>query len=430
MSLFHAFRSLKEPVFRWWFLSQIFSASGSTTQMVAQAWLVLKLTGKGVDLGLLSSCALLPVLVGGPWAGALVDRVDRRRLLIVTQSLFVGLASLLAVLTATGAIRLWMLFVLAAISGTVNAPDAAARQVYVVELVGRDRLASAVSLYEVVLNASRVLGPAAAGVLLATVGVAPCFEFNAVSFLAPLVVLLVYRTVSPTYKGLEAPGRRGEFRAGLRYVWNFRAIRTCLFLAAASGMLFGLGVTLPLLTTRVFHLGSGGYGLMMAAFGLGALPGALLAASTRRHPTGRSVAFLAAATGVCVLMTASAVGVDLEIVGLVLTGCMSIWFIARANTLVQMEIDPRMRGRVMGIWNMALPGTSLVTAPMVGWVIDTVGPREGFGLAGVALFVTAVLGWRSLVRPVEAPAATGQGASPGADLVGEWPTAGGSSGQP
>jgi sugar phosphate permease len=109
---------------------------------------------------------------------------------------------------------------------------------------------------------------------------------------------------------------------------------------------------------------------------------------------------------------------------------MSIWFIARANTLVQMEIDPAMRGRVMGIWNMALPGTSLVTAPMVGWVIDTVGPREGFGLAGVALFVTAVLGWRSLVRPVEAPAATGQGASPGADLVGEWPTAGGSSGQP
>ncbi len=109
--------------------------------MVAQTWLVLKLTGKGVDLGLLSSCALLPVLVGGPWAGVLVDRVDRRRLLIVTQSLFIGLASLLAVLTATGAIRLWMLFVLAAASGTVNAPDAAARQVYVAELVGRGRLA-------------------------------------------------------------------------------------------------------------------------------------------------------------------------------------------------------------------------------------------------------------------------------------------------
>ena len=405
MSLFHAFRSLEEPVYRWWFLSQVFSASGSTTQMVAQTWLVLKLTGKGVDLGLLSSCALLPVLVGGPWAGALVDRVDRRRLLIVTQSIFVGLAGLLAVLAATGAIRLWMLFVLAAISGAVSAPDAAARQVYVVELVGRDRLASAVSLYEVVLNASRVLGPAAAGVLLATVGAAPCFEFNAVSFLAPLLVLLVHRTVSPTYKGLEAPTRWGEFRAGLRYVWEFRAIRTCLFLAAASGMLFGLGVTLPLLTTRVFHLGSGGYGLMMAAFGLGALPGALLAASTRRHPTGKSVASLAAATGVCVVLTASAVGVDLAVVGLLLTGCVSIWFIARTNTLVQIETDPPMRGRVMGIWVMALPGASLVTAPMVGWVIDTVGPREGFGLAGVALVVTAVLGWRSLVRPANPPAA-------------------------
>jgi dipeptide/tripeptide permease len=133
---------------------------------------------------------------------------------------------------------------------------------------------------------------------------------------------------------------------------------------------------------------------------------------------------------VCVLLTASALGVDLETVGLFLTGCVSIWFIARTNTLVQMETDPPMRGRVMGIWVMALPGASLVTAPMVGWVIDTVGPREGFGLAGVALLVTAALGWRSLVRPVEAPATTGRGTSPGADLARKWPAAGGSSGQP
>ncbi len=265
--------------------------------------------------------------------------------------------------------------------------------------------------------------------LLATVGVAPCFEFNAVSFLAPLVVLLVYRTVSPTYPGLEAPALRGRLRAGLRYVWDFGAIRTCLFLAAASGMLFGLGVTLPLLTTRVFHLGSGGYGLMMAAFGLGALPGALLAASSRRRPTGRNVAVLALATGVCVLMTASALGVSLEIAGLVLTGCVSIWFIARANTLVQMETNPPMRGRVMSIWNMALPGTSLVTGPAIGWVADSAGPREGFGLAGLALLVTAILGWRSLVRPIGPPAVTSEGSSGIADL-GERPAAGGFTGQP
>ena len=138
-NLLRAFSSLDEPVFRRWFFSQIFSASGSMTQSVAMAWLVLRLTGKGIDLGLMTSCSLLPLLLGGSWAGALVDRVDRRRLLIVTQSLFIGLSSLLAVLVATGTVRLWMLFLLAAVTGMVNAPDAAARQVYVVELVGRER---------------------------------------------------------------------------------------------------------------------------------------------------------------------------------------------------------------------------------------------------------------------------------------------------
>jgi len=412
-NLLHAFRSLDEPVFRRWFFSQIFSASGSMTQSVAMSWLVLRMTGSGIDLGLMTSCSLLPLLLGGPWAGALVDRVDRRRLLIVTQSLFIGLSSLLAALVATGTVRLWMLFLLAAVTGMVNAPDAAARQVYVVELVGRERLASAVSLYEVVLNTSRVLGPAAGGVLLATVGEAPCFEFNAASYFVPLAVLLVNRTVSPKYVGSELTARKGQLRAGFRYAWSFPAIRTCVFLAAASGMLFNLGVTMPLLTTKVFHLGSEGYGLMMAAFGLGALPGALLAASSRHRPTGRSVAWLALGTGACVLATACAIGLGFAIAGIALTGCVSIWFIARANTLVQIETEPSMRGRMMGIWNMALPGTSPITSPMVGWVADAVGPRESFGLSGVALLVTVGLGWRSLAGYVGRPLGTGDESKPG-----------------
>jgi MFS family permease len=291
-SLRHAFRSLESPEYRPWFISQLFSASGTMTQGVALSWLVLRLTGNSVDLGLMTSCTFLPMLLVGPWSGTLVDRMDRRRLLIVTQSLLALIAGLTAVLIATGAVRLWMIFVIAAVTGCVSAPDSTARQVYVIDLVGRDGVASAIGLYEVILNTSRVAGPAVGGALLATVGVAACCAVNAASYLQPLYVLIRHR---PRY-ALAVPsgpaGRRapaGQLRGGLRYAWRNRPIRVSLFLAAASGMLFNLNVPLPLLATRVFHLGGGGFGLMMAVFGLGALPGALLAsAGPAVRPAGRS----------------------------------------------------------------------------------------------------------------------------------------------
>jgi MFS family permease len=400
-SLRQALGSLSEPAFRRWFLSQALSASGTMTQGVGQAWLVLKLTGSGVDLGLMTACFFVPLLVGGPWAGALVDRADRRRLLITTQILFIVLAGLLAALTATGAVRLWMLFAIAVATGMVNAPDSAARQVYAFELVGSERVASAVSLNEVVLNTSRVLGPAAGGALLATLGVAACFELNAISYLPPLVVLIflpgtthAVRTAAPTANQAgELPGR---LRGGLAYAWQNRTIRACLLLAAASGMLFNLNVPLPLLASRTFHLGGGGYGLLMTVFGLGALPGAVLAAARRGRPRGRSVAALALGTSLCVLATASAPDAILAIAGMAATGCFSIWFIACANTLVQLETDSAMRGRVMGVWSMALPGCEPITAPFVGWVAGSIGAREGFGLAGVALVLALAAGWPAL----------------------------------
>jgi hypothetical protein len=342
-SLRQALGSLSEPAFRRWFLSQALSASGTMTQGVGQAWLVLKLTGSGVDLGLMTACFFVPLLVGGPWAGAAF------------------------------------------------------------ELVGSERVASAVSLNEVVLNTSRVLGPAAGGALLATLGVAACFELNAISYLPPLVVLIflpgtthAVRTAAPTANQAgELPGR---LRGGLAYAWQNRTIRACLLLAAASGMLFNLNVPLPLLASRTFHLGGGGYGLLMTVFGLGALPGAVLAASGRGKPRGRSVAALALVTALCVLATGSAPDAILAVAGMAATGCFSIWFIACANTLVQLETDSAMRGRVMGVWSMALPGCEPITAPFVGWVAGSIGAREGFGLAGVALVLALASGWPALRR--------------------------------
>ena len=396
-SLRQAFSALDAPLFRNWFLSQILSASGTITQGVALSWLVLKLTGSAVDLGLMSSCTFLPMIVFGPWSGVLVDRVSRRRLLIVTQSLFITLALVLATVTATGVVRVWMLFPLAFATGLVTAPDSTARQVYVTELVPREQLPSAVSLYEVILNASRVLGPATGGVLLATAGVDWCCFLNAASYVAPLAVLLSGRAArAPRRPAGDGGSRTGQFRAGLRYAWQSRPIRICMAMAAASGMLFNLTVALPLMATRVFHVDGGGYGLMMSMFGVGAIGGALLAASSAKQPTWRSVRVLATVTALAILATAVASSLGLALAGLAVTGWLSIWFIARANTVVQLATAPEMRGRVMGLWTMALPGSLLVTGPCVGVVAATLGARAGFGLAGAALLACAALGWRAL----------------------------------
>lgn len=383
------------PAFRQWFFAQLLSASGTMTQGVALSWLTLRLTGSGVDLGLLTTFTFLPMLVTGPWSGSLVDRVNRRRLLIVTQSLFMALSALLAVLTATGVVRVWMLFAFALASGIIGAPDTAARQVYAIDLVGTDRLTSAISLNEVVLNVSRVLGPAAGGALLATVGVSACCILNAASYVPPLLVLLAHP------KGTTPPPRdpsvkRDHFLLGLRYAWRNPAIRTSLFMAAASGMLFNLNVPLPLLATRVFHLGGGGYGLMMSTFGVGGILGGLMAAAGHSLPTRRSVTALGAFTGASILATAFAPNLALEYAGLTMTGCLSIWFIARANALVQFESEPSMRGRVMGVWSMALPGCEPFTSPFVGWVGEAVGARESFAAAGVALVFITGANWRTL----------------------------------
>jgi MFS family permease len=401
-SLRRSFQSLETPAYRSWFFSQVLSASGTMTQAVATSWLVLRLTGNGVDLGLLTACTFLPSLVLGPYAGALVDRVDRRKLLIATQALLLLFAAATAAIIGAGVAQAWMLFVVSGLTGAVAAPDNTARQVYVIDLVGTERVASAISLYEVILNVSRVVGPALGGALLATVGAAACCAVNAASYVAPLIVLLLHKPAHVT----AAPGgttARGEhvfagLHAGLRYARRHGPILLCLLLAAASGMLFSLGVSLPVLAIRVFHLGGGGYGLMMSAFGVGALPGALLASAGPSHPTGRRVGALALATAATVLGTAIAPAAWVAFAGLAVVGCVSIWFIATANTFVQLAADPQMRGRMMGLWTMALPGSEPVTGPSAGWVTQYVGPREGFGLSGLALAVVAVAGWRTLRR--------------------------------
>jgi MFS family permease len=363
------------------------------TQAVAQAWLVLRLGGHGLTLGAVTACTFAPLLFGGAWAGAVVDRIDRRDVLLATQTSFILISSSLGILTLLDVVRLWMVFVGAVLAGCVNAFDQPARQIFVLEIVGRERTANAVGLNEVVINASRVLGPAAGGVLLVLTGVAGCFLFNAATFVPPLLVLWHFR---PIEKAPNRPRRPHQTREGLSYVLGQPVIRSALIMATASGMLFNLSVALPLVATQVFHLGGGGYGLMLSTFGVGALGGAILAATGSSWPSGRNVRILALLSGIAVILTAGAPDLGVALGGLFICGFCSIWFIARANALAQLRAAPEMRGRVMGVWTMALPGMNPVTAPLVGLVCDDIGPRQGFGLAGVALVIAAGLAWHAL----------------------------------
>ncbi|HEX3617012.1 MAG TPA: MFS transporter [Solirubrobacteraceae bacterium] len=378
--------------FRWWFLGQITSASGLMTQMVAVGWLVLRWHGSGVQLGLLSSAGLGPTLVLGLWAGSLIDHYDRRTILIWTQSLMTALSLLLYALIVTRWASYWPLVAIMLANGTVNALDAPARQIYVLDLVGPERLAGAVSLYEVILNLSRVLGPAIGGLLLAISGPAACVLINALSFLAPLTVLLVYRPAKS-----QSPRDAGEGRpsamAGLRYAWSQPLLRACLLIGASCGVLFSPTLFFPLLATRVFHMGGSGYGLLLALFGSGAVPGALLA--SRRKPSGTQVRALAIATGICVLIAAAAPGKLVLFIGIIGIGASSIWMVASANTLVQLRAAPELRGRVMGAWTVALPGTIPITALLAGGAADLFGPRIAYGAVGAVIAGVALLCWRA-----------------------------------
>lgn len=390
-----ALAAFRVPSYRWWFASQVLSSSGNMAQAVGVAWLVLQLHGRALDLGLVSAASFGPLLVFGPWAGVLLDRIPHRSALISTQLLFVAVSGTLAALTGTGAVRLWMVYVLAFASGAVFALDAPARQVYVLELVGPDRTASAVGMFEVIVNASRVLGPATGGVLIATIGVTACFAANAASFVPTLLVLLAYRPllereIPPPVRALAA------IREGFSYVRRRHAILFTMLMAVASTMLFNTGVALPVLATKVLGLGGVGYGTLVAAFGAGAIPGAVAAAHTVGEPSGRRIRALCLLTGVVVVLVALAPDAAAAYACMAVAGFVSIWFIALANTLVQLRAAPQLRGRVMALWTMALPGMNPVTGILAGAVTQLAGARIGFGLGGAALVGTALLGWRAL----------------------------------
>ncbi len=391
------FASLSVPNYRRYYAGQSISLIGTWMQMTAQAWLVWSLTGSSTWLGVIIALQTVPVLLLGPYGGVIADRVEKRKLMVALQSAMGVQALVLGLLTVTGSVRLWEIGLLAALLGLNNAFENPARQSFMLELVGPEHLRNAVTLNSVLVNVARAIGPAVAGILIATAGAGVCFLINAGSFVAVVASLITMDTtaLSPV---TPAPRARGQLREGLRYVRHTPQLAVPLLMMGLAGCLtYEFQVTLPVMADRALDAGATGFGFMTAAMGVGAVVGGLLVAARGR--TGLRPLVIAS-FGFAAAMTIAtfAPSLGIAVVALALAGAGSISFMATGNSTLQLNSEPEMRGRVMSLWFVAFQGSTPIGGPLVGWVMAVIGPRAGLGLGALTLIVVGLGGLVAMRR--------------------------------
>lgn len=377
------FASLAVPNYRRYFVGQVVSLSGNWMQTVGELWLVLSLTGSALAVGVTTALQFTPMLLVGAWGGLVADRVDKRRLLTITQTAMAMPALALWLLASTGAVKPWMIFALVFTRGAVNAIDNPARQAFLVEIVSPARLVNAVGLNSALVQVARVAGPALAGVVIATAGVADCFLLNAISFLATIAAL---RRMEPSelHSSEPSPRKPGQLRSGLRYVRATPALLIPLVLMGVIGTLsYNFQTLLPLLARFSFHGQASTYAALTTAMGVGAVVGALGASSRREIGPGLLVAS-ALAFGGSLLLAAFAPTLDTEAAALAVTGAASVTFASSVNSSLQLRVRPSMRGRVMALYSIVLLGSTPIGGPLMGWISATAGPRAGLLLGAAA----------------------------------------------
>jgi MFS family permease len=395
--------SLRQRNYRLFFFGQLVSVAGTWMQSVAQSFLVLELTHSGTQLGLTSAARFLPMFLFGPLGGVFADRMDRKRVLYLTQTLSGLLAAVFAVTVATHSIQLWIVYLLALSLGFVNVFDNPARQSFISELVSPGDLPNAVTLNSVAMNMARVFGAALGGVLAAAIGLALCFTFNALSFGAVLVSLAAMRT-SELFLATRVTRQKGQVRQGLRYVRSTPELLIPLVMIAVIGTLaWEFQVTLPLMASQVFHGGAASYGVMASVMGGGAVVGGLISAA-RARPGARALCLAAIGWDIAILAAAVAPTLALELAALVFVGYGSITFNSLAKTTLQLTARPEMRGRVMALWALAWLGSTPVGGPIVGWTGQVIGARWALVIGGVATLACGVLALPALTRIDRRPA--------------------------
>jgi len=372
-----------------YFTGQLISLIGTWMQSVAQGWLMHRLTSSAFMLGVLSFAQFAPVLPLALWAGVVVDHTPKRRLLMVTQGLMLAQAAALAWVVSAGVVRPWMVIVLAVVYGIANTFDLPARQAIVVEMTGKEDLPNGIALNSAAFNMARIVGPAVAGVMLAAIGEAGCFWLNAVSFVAVLVSLSLMRGGSTAAVSAPATSVRARttMREGFAYAWGTRSIRNLLvLLAVCAGLGFQYNVLLPVYARDVLHASADVYGWLFSAFGAGSLVAAIRMAVVRgRWPLRRGllIGLIAAGAGLGGFAWSRYLPAMMGFAAL--AGFGLILYVSSTNTLIQLTVEDRYRGRVMSLYTLFFVGTSPIGSLFAGAVAEHWGAPVATSLCALVL---------------------------------------------
>jgi MFS family permease len=409
--LHRTFSSLRVRNFRLFIGGQLLSGIGTWMQWVAAPWLVLRLTDSGVALGIDTALGALPTLLFGAWGGVVADRFDNRKVLLGTQVAFSGFAFALFALDASGVVQVWQVYLLSFLSGLVNAIDFPARQSFYLDMVGPEDLTNAMSLNTATFTGSRILGPVIAGVMIGTVGTAPVFLVNGVSYLAVIAALLAMRTAELHPRQLVARAK-GQVCEGIRYVWRTAGLRRPMVLMAVVFLFaFNFSVLLPLLAVRGFDGDAGTFGLMLGLMGVGSLTGALVLAGRSSRANPRALTAWGVVLGALSILLALTPVLPLAWLVLPFLGAAGIGFAITGNATLQLTSAPELRGRVMALYTVVFIGSTPIGGPLAGVVGEGLGPRIGLAGGGAIAIVAALVVARALAHD-RASSATVAGSPP------------------
>lgn len=377
------FRALRGRNYRLYFVAQLLSTTGRWVQLVAENWLVLHLGGGGTALGLTNAFQFAPLLLFGPFGGVVVDRMDKRSLLNITQTLAGGLALTTGLLVVAGQIEIWMVWIAAFLLVCVNAVDTPAQQAFTRELSGPADVTNAVALNSAISTTGRAVGPAIGGVLLAAFGLAACFLINAATF---LIVILALRFMhrGELHQEAHIPTKHGQVREGFAYVRKSPMLWIVLLVVAIASLFgFNFQVLLALLATQTFHRDGTLYGLLMSVFGAGAVLGSLLVASWN-DPTIRRVGITGAVFGLALFGLSTAPALPFAFAAAGVLGIMFSVFLTSCSSYLQAHTGEGFRGRVMALYSVAFLGTAPIGGPLAGWIAEITSPRVGLLVGAIA----------------------------------------------
>jgi MFS family permease len=402
-------RALRYRNYRLFFGGQIVSLAGSWITTTATSWLVYRLTGSALLLGLVGFAGQIPAFLLGPFAGIIVDSMDRRRLLVITQTVSMIESFALAALTLTGRVTVEWIVALNIVQGMVNAFDMPARQAFLIEMIeNKNDLSNAIALNSSMVNVARLLGPSIAGVVIAATNEGWCFLIDAISYLGVIAALLAMRIARPSIRAERRGDANEELKEGFRYAFGFRPIRSIILLLALVSLVgVPYSVLMPIFAATIFHGGPHTLGLLMTSSGGGALVGALWLAQRKSVVgLGRVIVMATTAFGAGLIGFSFSRVLWLAIPCLAVAGFGFIVQMASSNTIIQTIVDDTKRGRVMSLYMMAFLGTAPFGSLAAGWMSSRIGaPHTLFVgglscLAGALWFAAELPALRQTVRPI------------------------------